>query len=269
MSLSAPFLPIPRSVVAGRAAAIAKAAADASGLGPVGELISRLRVFSTCDVGDALIRLGDKRAGILHGINLRTPAATNGTSPKICGPAVTVRMSNYGGALGRAMKPMVEYNERGKVMVIETPDGKAGKVSACWGALESARAKVLRAEGVIVSGNMRQVSDCHKIGFPVFSRGTAMLGTRQFMRLAKINDRISISGVDIHAGDIVLADEHGAVVVRRKRLQEVIDLCEYGAKHDKMVMEAINKGATMREATQHARMELGPHPLEIVGPHEP
>lgn len=79
----------------------------------------------------------------------------------------TVRMSNYGGALGRAMKPMVEYNERGKVMVIETPDGKAGKVSACWGALESARAKVLRAEGVIVSGNMRQVSDCHKIGFPV------------------------------------------------------------------------------------------------------
>lgn len=106
-------------------------------------------------------------------------------------------------------------------------------------------------------------------GHQVFSRGTAMLGTRQFMRLAKINDRISISGVDIHAGDIVLADEHGAVVVRRKRLQEVIDLCEYGAKHDKMVMEAINKGATMREATQHARMELGPHPLEIVGPHEP
>lgn len=65
------------------------------------------------------------------------------------------------------MKPFVEFSEPGKIIIIETPEGKASKVAACWGAIESVRAKMLQAEGVIISGNMRQVSDCYEVGLPV------------------------------------------------------------------------------------------------------
>lgn len=102
----------------------------------------------------------------------------------------------------------------------------------------------------------------------VFSRGTAMLGTREFMRLGKINDKITVSGVDVRADDIVLADENGAVVVQERRLEDVIESCEYGAKHDKMVLEAVKSGMTMKVALRHAKTVLGP-PVERIGPHRP
>lgn len=83
-------------------------------------------------------------------------------------------MCNYGGGIGPRRLPFVEYNEPGKIMIIETPEGKASKVSACWGAVESARAKALGAAGVIVSGNTRQASHCQKIGLPVSSEGAIL-----------------------------------------------------------------------------------------------
>lgn len=79
----------------------------------------------------------------------------------------TVRMCNYGGGLGQAKQPHVDYSQPGKIMVIETPEGKGSKYAACWGIVESIRAKMLQAEGVVVGGNVRQVRDCYKVGFPV------------------------------------------------------------------------------------------------------
>ncbi|ROW10418.1 hypothetical protein VMCG_01805 [Cytospora schulzeri] len=245
--------------------AMAKAAAANTTLPTIREIVSRLRVFSTCDVADALVRLGDKKGGFLHGISARTPGAAPGTPVKICGPAVTIRMCNYGGGLGQALKPFVEYNEPGKIMIIETPDGKAAKISACWGSLETARAKILQAEGVIVSGNVRQVSDCNEMGLPIFSRGTAALGTREHMRLAKANETITIGGVDVRSDDMLLADENGVVVIRYGRIQEVLESCEYGVRHDKAARQAISSGSTMKEALRHARYVSG-LPVERIGP---
>lgn len=76
-------------------------------------------------------------------------------------------MCTYGGGLGPKLKPLVEYNEPGKIMIIETPQSKSTQVSSCWGAIESARAKALGAEGVIVSGNVRQVDQLQDVGLPV------------------------------------------------------------------------------------------------------
>lgn len=76
-------------------------------------------------------------------------------------------MCNYGGGQGPAMKSLADYAESGKIMVIETPEGKSSKSAACWEANDSARAKMRQAEGVILGGNVRQMSICHEIGLPV------------------------------------------------------------------------------------------------------
>ncbi|KUI58989.1 hypothetical protein VP1G_06231 [Cytospora mali] len=175
----------------------------------------------------------------------------------ICGEAVTIRMCPYGGGLGPRMKPFVEYNEAGKIMVIETPDGQSGKYSACWGGIESLRAKIIGAQGVIVSGNMREVDDCREVGLPVLSRGVAALGTKQFMRLGKVNELITINGVMVRPDDVVLADAHGAVVVRQQRLEKVIEMCELRVQQKKLVRKDIENRKTMGDAIEHVKRKFG------------
>lgn len=211
-------------------------------------------------------------------------------------------MCTYGGGRGEKLRPLVEYNEPGKIMLIETPDGKAAKISACWGPLESARAKALQAEGVIVSGNVRQLSQCQEVGLPVstkqcrshllfffcsfhflfsllvvslsyspipfhpstalrtkclltpdptrqlFYRGTAPLGPRQYMRLAKVNEPIHIGGTDIFADNIILADEDGVVVVHPRLIAEVLSACDKAAKRQAVLRRAIDEGKSMEVA---------------------
>ncbi|KAK7734688.1 hypothetical protein SLS53_007792 [Cytospora paraplurivora] len=174
-------------------------------------------------------------------------------------------MCTYGGGLGQSLKPFVEYNEPGKIMIIETPQSKSTQVSSCWGAIESARAKARGAEGVIVSGNARQVDQLQEAGLPVLSRGIAALGPREYMRLGSANHMIVIGGQRVDPDDVLIADDDGVVVVRQQDLSEVIESCEYGVKHDEVVLQAIAEGATMKEAWRRAYDLLGP-PLEHARP---
>ncbi|ROW13722.1 hypothetical protein VPNG_04601 [Cytospora leucostoma] len=174
-------------------------------------------------------------------------------------------MCNYGGGLGKSLKPFVEYNEPGKIMIIETPQSKSAQLSACWGPIESARAKVRGAEGVIVSGNVRQVDQFQDAGLPVLSRGIAALGPREYMRLGSVNETLAIGGLKVDPDDILLADDDGVVVVRQQELSQVIESCEYGVKHDEVVLQAIAEGSTMKEAWRKAYDLLGP-PVEYARP---
>lgn len=85
------------------------------------------------------------------------------------------------------------------------------------------------------------------------------------MRLGGANHVIAIGGNRVHPDDVLLADDDGVVVVRQEELSGVIESCEYGVKHDEVVMQAIAEGATMKEAWKRAYDLLGP-PTEYARP---
>lgn len=86
------------------------------------------------------------------------------------------------------------------------------------------------------------------------------------MRLGKVGEKITISGVDVHNNDIVLADENGVVVVLERQLKEVIASCEYGVKYNRIVREAIDSGSSADVAIRHADKILGKDPQERISP---
>lgn len=86
------------------------------------------------------------------------------------------------------------------------------------------------------------------------------------MRLGKVREKITIGGMDVHNNDLLLADENGVVVVLEQKLKLVIAACEYGVKHNKMVRQAIESGATTDEAFLHARTILGKDANDNIAP---
>jgi 4-hydroxy-4-methyl-2-oxoglutarate aldolase len=72
----------------------------------------------------------------------------------------------------------------------------------------------------VVDGVVRDVAEARAIGFPVFARGVSpVAGTKS--AVAPLEDPVLCGGVTVAAGDVIVADEEGVVVVPADRRDEV------------------------------------------------
>lgn len=76
--------------------------------------------------------------------------------------------------------------------------------------------------GAIVDGGWRDVVELQALDFPVFGRSVAPFSPPK-SRPGEINVPVSCGGVVVHAGDLILADDEGVVVVPRDAVQPIAD----------------------------------------------
>ncbi|KAJ6011200.1 ribonuclease E inhibitor RraA/Dimethylmenaquinone methyltransferase [Penicillium sp. IBT 35674x] len=201
-----------------------------------------LKRFTTCDIGDALVKLKYPNGGFLDGLKMYSPGG--GTS--IYGPAITVKMSRPHAPLHFA-----DANKEGHIMYIQQPKGLP---SACWGGLMSTRAQKLGSLGVIVDGRMRDAQEHRDMGFPVFARGTAVLGSNTFSRASEIDVPLQFKGdLWVYPKDILVGDENGVVVVPPSLLEQAVELCQERFEIDEKTMEALRAGESMGSTIQRMR----------------
>lgn len=75
--------------------------------------------------------------------------------------------------------------------------------------------------GFVLDGVIRDLGEIRAMGFPVFARGVVPYpGTKA--AVAPLGGRVRCGGVDVDAGDIVVADEEGVVVVSADRAEQVL-----------------------------------------------
>ena len=67
--------------------------------------------------------------------------------------------------------------------------------------------------GAIVDGSVRDVAECRKLGYPMWSRGVSPLTGKWRIQTVQINHLVEIAGVQVAPGDIVIADETGICFV--------------------------------------------------------
>lgn len=73
----------------------------------------------------------------------------------------------------------------------------------------------------MTDGVIRDLAEVREMGFPVFARGVIPIpGTKK--AVGPLNDPVRCGGVDVNAGDIVVADEEGIVVVPHARQEQVL-----------------------------------------------
>ncbi|KAM0190721.1 hypothetical protein ACHAPI_009247 [Fusarium lateritium] len=183
-------------------------------------LLQRLRAFSTCDIGDALVKLKYPYGGFLDGIHMWSPDMRSGPA-KIIGPAVTVKMVEASNTTSpKPPRHFADYNRPNSIMYIQQPKGL---YSACWGGLMSTRAKYIGAGGVIVDGRVRDLGEHQEMNFPVFARETSILGSGSFTRASEIDVPLQYNNdLWINPGDILVGDRNGVVVVPPKLMESVM-----------------------------------------------
>ncbi|MEX3941128.1 4-carboxy-4-hydroxy-2-oxoadipate aldolase/oxaloacetate decarboxylase [Paraburkholderia sp. BR10937] len=147
------------------------------------------------------------------------PAAIKPVAPgfRICGTAVTVHSP---GGDNLWLHRAILLAQPGDVLVVYT---NGVYEHGYWGEVMTTAAKVRGLAGLVIDGAVRDADLLESIGFPVFSRGFAIRGTgKDYGAIGWINEPVMIGNVTVSAGDLIVGDRDGVVVIPRARAAEVV-----------------------------------------------
>jgi regulator of RNase E activity RraA len=201
---------------------------------------------STASLSDALDSLG--LPGSLHGI------AALRQGQRAIGPVFTVTYEPVDGA-GGTVGDFLDDVPAGAVILIDN-DGRTD--CTVWGGIMSETAHERRIAGTVINGTCRDVAVATTAGYPVWSVSRFMRTGKDRVRVAAVQTPIVIDGIAIDPGDILVADDDGAVVVPAHRWDEVRDVAERIDRIEQAIVEAVRGGATLAEA----RAQHGYHSLQ-------
>ncbi|TCD70318.1 hypothetical protein EIP91_003947 [Steccherinum ochraceum] len=185
-----------------------------------------LALFSTCELSDALIKLGVPSGGYIPDMHMYSPGPQAGTSSsetiRLCGPAYTVQMVfSTDTTSPKLTAHFVDTVPTNTVVVVSAPSGELQLAvpsflylrrtpastllitvsltpnfrtpinteakNAVWGGLMTAGAQSRGALGVVISGRCRDLSEHRAAGFPVFARGHSTVGQSPFTRPSAVD----------------------------------------------------------------------------------
>lgn len=153
----------------------------------------------------------------------------------VVGPAVTVR-TRPGDNL--VVHKGLDIARTGEILVV----GAGGDTNrSVLGGLMGHYAKTRGIAAIVVDGAVRDRSDLQRQAPPVFARGVCQLGPFK-NGPGELRCAVSIGGLVVEDGDLVIADEDGIAVVPRFRAVEVIEAAEAKAKNEAEQDQDIDRG---------------------------
>lgn len=92
-----------------------------------------------------------------------------------------------------------------------------------WGEIMSTMAKARGLAGLVIDACVRDGVLLEELGFPVFARGLCIRGTgKDYGAIGWLNAPVLIGDVTVSAGDLVVGDGDGVVVLPAARAAEIV-----------------------------------------------
>jgi len=107
---------------------------------------------------------------------------------------------------------------------------------------------VSRPPGPRIDGATRDAAVIARIGFPTFVRYRTPQDSVPRWRVQDWGQPVTLGGVRVSLGDVVVADWDGVVVVPRRVAHEVLARCEKLVATENRVRTAVRRGMTPIEA---------------------
>jgi regulator of RNase E activity RraA len=213
------------------------------------DVVSALAGFDTSALSDAMDRL--RIAGQAEGI---FPLSE---SFRLAGRAFTglyQPVDDSGGTVG----DYIDDVPPGAVIVLDNAKRTDATV---WGDILTMVATHRRVSGTVIDGVCRDSRRSRELSYPVFSRGRWMRTGKDRVRLAGVEVPVTIGGVRVNPGDVLVGDGDGVVVIPRDREQQVLDTVRDIEAAEESIREAFRAGASLVQA----RSQFGYHQLQTHG----
>ena len=203
---------------------------------------------------DAMDELGI--SGAVPGGMLKPTDAT----ARIVGRALTVlNVAREGvpakaAASGVSMLADVEAHnlaEPGDVLVLQGVD----RISN-MGSILASIARRQGEVGAIVDGAVRDVDHSRAIGYPIWCRNLSPITGKWRIRTVAVNVEVSICGVKVCPGDLIVADEVGVCAVPRRHMRQVLDRALEIARSEDLRQNAIKAGAPINEVMKRPKAAI-------------
>jgi len=117
-------------------------------------------------------------------------------------------------------------------------------VAAHFGELSAEWFRARRVRGAVVDGGTRDAAYLSRIRFPTFARYRTPQDSVPRWRVSDWGQPLTIGGVRIALGDVVVADLDGVVIVPRRVAHEVLTRCEKLVGTENAVRKAVKRGMT-------------------------
>lgn len=120
--------------------------------------------------------------------------------------------------------------------------------SGIWGELLTTAAMNRGCVGAIVDGAVRDIGKIGVLNFPVHAIGTCVYDSQDRQRVVEVDVQVEIGGVKISAGDLVVADQDGIVVVPHTIEEEAVVAAFAKIDGENQTRDAIKQGMKATEA---------------------
>lgn len=205
-------------------------------------LVERLAALYPAVVADCLDRLGHRDQVLDPHIRPLYPAA------RVAGIAFTVQCVTIDGVPENS-----DDHYKGELQAVDAlRDGDVMVVSTCngsyWGELLATAARYRGARGIVADAYARDTIALIDMEFPTFVAGISAYDSLGRIDVSALNVPITCGGVSIDAGDFVLADHDGVVIVPRAAAEDAIRAAEEKVAGENMVREKLAGGMPVWEA---------------------
>jgi regulator of RNase E activity RraA len=126
------------------------------------------------------------------------------------------------------------------IMVMEDLDGERVGYGAFWGEVQSNVHKALGCLGVVTSGSIRDI--------PMIAQGFQMLAgsivpSHAYVHVVDYGIDVNVHGMATKSGDLIHADQHGAIVVPADKIDAMKTALEGLSAREAKIIAAAKSGA--------------------------
>ncbi|WP_404364286.1 RraA family protein [Marinobacter sp.] len=164
---------------------------------------------------------------------------------RLSGPAITVKTRPGDNLM---FHKALDMAQPGDVIVV---DAGGDLTNSMMGELMAHHAVKLGVAGIVIDGAIRDLDEIRKLGLPVYAAGLTHRGPYKDGP-GEINVPVSIDGMVVMPGDLVIGDEDGVLCVPQEQAEEILKAAREKQAAEIRELELIQAGKSDRSWVNNA-----------------